>query len=134
GQGHELNVAWDGGKTLDLLEGFHALHQRRYGHSSHHRPVQLVTLRFRARLPRDPVPDVQLGAGTADPSGALANTRRVYLGSWEDVPVYNRGRLLAGNVIPGPAIVEQEDSTTLVSKGWTAEVHESGTLVITRGD
>ena len=54
--------------------------------------------------------------------------------SWEDVPVYNRGRLLTGNVIPGPAIVEQEDSTTLVSKGWTAEVHESGTLVITRGD
>ena len=44
--------------------------------------------------------------------------------------VYDRGRLLAGNVVTGPAIVTEMDSTTLVLPGHAATVHPSGCLLI----
>jgi hypothetical protein len=37
----------------------------------------------------------------------------------------------AGNVVPGPAIVTEMDSTTLVLPGHVASVHPSGSLLIT---
>jgi len=44
--------------------------------------------------------------------------------------VYDRPLLLAGNIISGPAIVTEMDSTTLVLPGHAAVVHPSGSLLI----
>nr|WP_227457142.1 hypothetical protein [Micromonospora purpureochromogenes] len=43
---------------------------------------------------------------------------------------YDRALLRAGNVVPGPAIITEMDSTTLVLPGHTATVHSSGSLLI----
>lgn len=47
-----------------------------------------------------------------------------------DALLYDRARLRAGNVIPGPAIVTEMDSTTLILPGHTATVHPGGSLLI----
>jgi N-methylhydantoinase A len=47
-------------------------------------------------------------------------------------PVYARARLPLGGGIPGPAIVEQADTTTVVPPGWTIAVEESGNLRLRR--
>ena len=44
--------------------------------------------------------------------------------------MYDRAKLLAGNVVTGPAIVTEMDSTTLVLPGHAATVHPSGSLLI----
>jgi len=44
--------------------------------------------------------------------------------------VLDRGKLLRGNVIDGPAIIEEPDASTLVHPGWTATVDEHGNLVL----
>jgi N-methylhydantoinase A len=44
--------------------------------------------------------------------------------------VYDRAKLRAGDLIAGPAIVTEMDSTTLVLPGHGAEVHASGSLLI----
>jgi N-methylhydantoinase A len=134
GQGHELNVPWDGRDAGDLLDAFHTQHERRYGHRDRERAVELVTLRLRARVPRDQVQTEALKAGGPDPSGAQAGERTVVLDRAASVAVYRRDRLLAGNLLQGPAIVEQVDSTTLIPAGWRADVHASGTLILTRGN
>jgi N-methylhydantoinase A len=133
GQGHELNVAWNGRAAGDLLEAFHNLHQQRYGHSDRARTVELVTLRLRARVPREPAPRPTQAAGSANPAAAKAGSRQVMLDRPRDVPLFSRDRLLAGNTIAGPAIVEQLDSTTLILPGWMAIVDASGALILTRG-
>lgn len=46
---------------------------------------------------------------------------------------YNRTSLPVGSRIEGPAVIEQYDSTTVVPPRCTAEVHESGALVISIG-
>jgi len=43
---------------------------------------------------------------------------------------YDRLLLKAGNVVVGPAIITEMDSTTLVLKGHEATVHPSGSLLI----
>jgi len=51
-------------------------------------------------------------------------------GGHVDADLYDRSRLLAGNVVTGPAIVTEMDSTTLVLPGHAATVHASGCLLI----
>ena len=51
-------------------------------------------------------------------------------GAHVDADLYDRGRLLAGHVVTGPAIVTEMDSTTLVLPGHAATVHPSGSLLI----
>jgi N-methylhydantoinase A len=131
-QGHELSVSWDHRDVGDLLEAYHALHQLRYGHQNRERAVELITLRLRARLRRE-APGVEgVDQGDADAGAAKTGHRRVHLAQDEEVPLYARERLRAGNVIRGLAIVEQVDSTTLVSPGWLATVDRSGALMLTR--
>ena len=45
---------------------------------------------------------------------------------------YERGKLPAGEPFAGPAIILQVDSTTVVPPGWTAEVHESGSIILSQ--
>ena len=45
-------------------------------------------------------------------------------------PVYARAKLLAGNMIAGPAIVTEMDSTTLILPDHVGEVHASGNILI----
>ncbi len=69
GQGHELNVPGSV-HAHEILDAFHELHQRRYGHHNRDRNVQLVTLRFRARIKRDELLRIEVESGTADPTEA----------------------------------------------------------------
>ena len=49
-------------------------------------------------------------------------------------PVFDRSRLLQGNVIHGPAIIEEVASTTVVEPGDRVTVNEYGHLVMQLGD
>jgi N-methylhydantoinase A len=47
--------------------------------------------------------------------------------------VWRRDALLAGNVVAGPAVIEQMDTTTLVPPGLAARVDPTGNLIIAIG-
>ncbi|MDR7452808.1 MAG: hypothetical protein QN114_13110, partial [Armatimonadota bacterium] len=62
--------------------------------------------------------------------------RRIYLPEEErfiEVPVYDRYALEAGRQIPGPAVVEEAEATTLVWAGDVLTVDAQQNLVITVG-
>lgn len=56
-----------------------------------------------------------------------------FAGKWLDTPVFARHALRPGDAFPGPAIVEQLDTTTLIEPGDIAEVDRAGNLMITVG-
>ena len=60
-----------------------------------------------------------------DPDELIEDTRE-----FVTTPVYRRERLRAGHRLPGPAIVEQMDSTTVILGGQEAEVDAGASLVI----
>jgi len=51
-------------------------------------------------------------------------------GGFVDTPVYDRAELRPGNVIPGPAIIEQMDATTVLLPGQRATVDSWANLLI----
>lgn len=71
-----------------------------------------------------------------DADGALTPVRTTVLRHLTDeeqqAPVYDRGDLRAGDVVDGPAIVDESLSTTHIGAGQTATVGGYGELVITR--
>ncbi len=60
----------------------------------------------------------------------LHDTRFYYDGSWHDAIIYDRKLLHEGMVVPGPAIVSEMESTTLVLPGYAARVDAIGNLLI----
>jgi N-methylhydantoinase A len=135
GQGFELDVPW-AATTIDAdalaltIERFHATHLRTYSFDQKDAIVELTGLRVEAtgRLSKPAV--VELAAG--EPAeAARTGTQRVWFdGEWRQGAVYDRGRLGAGAVIRGPAIIEQMDATTYVLPGQRAVVDRFGALVI----
>lgn len=70
-------------------------------------------------------------AGSADSAMAISGQRRVYFdGKPINTPIYKRALLSAGNRIDGPAVIEQEDATTVIHPAHTGEVDEYGNLLI----
>ena len=137
-QGVEITVdfpdgAVDAGCVAELVERFHALHERLYTFSDREAAVEIVNLRVAAtgRMARPDLPRVpSVDPGTpAAPSGR----RPADLDGRGIAPVatHRRDDLLAGHVVAGPAIVDQLDSTTLVGPGRSAAVDSWGNLVVT---
>ncbi len=138
GQNYELPIALPEGPitqaSLDALaEGFAAAHRRMYGFVAEEEPVQMVTFRIEAagvveKASFTPRPD----AGP-DASAAIIGSREVWfpeVGAFVPCSIYDREKLDSGNVIHGPAIVEQMDATTLILPDQRATVEPYLNLIV----
>jgi len=119
-----------------LHDAFHAEHERRYGYRLSDSEVELVTLRAsaighlsanRERLGHQPPPSETV----TPPPIAIQPVFFKELGDFTGCPVYDREQLRPGNEIPGPAMVVQMDTTTIVLPGQLLRVDRSGNLVLT---
>ncbi|MGW5937006.1 hydantoinase B/oxoprolinase family protein [Streptomyces celluloflavus] len=62
-----------------------------------------------------------------------AATVRMYAqGRWQDTGLYRRAELRPGDTLTGPAIIAEEDATTVVDPGWRAAAGDRGHLLLTR--
>jgi N-methylhydantoinase A len=140
GQEHTVNVLLPGqdlaaAEAARVAEDFHTAHLTQYGHRMDD-PVEIVTLRVGAMglLPRPTLPP--LTPGTGNHQQARKGSRPVYQserGEYEQYTVYDRGRLLWGDRVAGPAIIEEPSSTTVVHAGDVLTVGKYGELVIAIG-
>ncbi len=128
GQSYELNVP----ATREWKRAFHEAHLQRFGFAREDAVVEAVTLRVAARAPAvRPAPArLRPGAAAAGPSGDVP----VYLdGAWQEIPLYSRGLLQAGQWLEGPAVIAEYSATTWLPNRWRAEVGEFGDLMLTGG-
>ena len=136
GQSFDLRVSMPEGR-LDAeslraaADRFHERHERRYGHASPNEPVELVTVRLRARGVVDP-PTLSVAEGTGTDAEATPRTTRpaTFGGETGETPVYDRETLEPGAEFDGPAVVEGVESTAVVPPGADAHVDDSGNVVI----
>ena len=68
--------------------------------------------------------------GTTLEESRLHDTRFYYEGQYHDAVIYDRNKLHEGLVVPGPAIVSEMDSTTVVLPGYRAGIDAVGNLLI----
>ena len=140
GQSFEIRVRFDGEvRTSDpiqeLVRNFHVEHEKRYGHKDLNAPVELVNFRVEGIGKREPIFLGEIPSGKSDPpQESLKSIRKVYFEenqAFLDTRIFERERLLAGNVIEGPAIVEESNATTLIYPGMGGKVDPYGAILIT---
>jgi N-methylhydantoinase A len=120
--------------SLDELRRlFEETYGRRYGHVSHAMPIDLVMLRIMVDGRT-----VRPGSTMAGTGGEQrpAGTRQVWFERTGRAActVLRRPSLPAGFTIAGPAVIEEDASTTVIPPGATATIDASGNIVIELGD
>jgi len=125
----------DDAALMRLKSAFDQLHETTYSYCAPDDQAEIVNL---GMLATGLMPRIELRAvptGERSPCAAHTSTREVFFG--EDsgfVPsnVFDRYLLRVGNMIEGPAIIEEVDSTTVVHPGYEAEVGQFGVLMLRR--
>jgi len=119
---------------IEINNSFERLHEIRYGHRIE-APLITINIRLKAigKIKEIPMTEVKQGKGI--PQSAIKKKRKVYLeGNLMDTQIYERDKLLCGNTIVGPAIIEEPFHTTVVMPGQTLQVDKLGNLIIHTGD
>jgi N-methylhydantoinase A len=104
----------------DLIKEFHAKHQAIYGWSDPSMAVAISTLKLRAIGVRRPVELIKQPPSGQDASAAMKRQRQVYfqeIGGFTETPCYDADQLKHGNLIEGPAIIEDPTTTVVVPRG-----------------
>jgi N-methylhydantoinase A len=144
GQINEVEVpvtagALDAAALAQLVADFHRRYETVYGRGAGFQEarVEIVTYRVRASAVSAKPRIVAAPEGDRAPSReAHAGTRPVYwseLGDFEATPVLWGDRLLPGNVVPGPAIIQVPDTTIVVHPFQSARLDPYGNILIDLG-
>ena len=93
---------------------------------------ELVNLRAVAQGKPTNVKAMRVEKGGESPSAAATAKLKLYVdGKDQDATLYDRAKLKSGNVVKGPAIVLEMDSTTLILPGHIGSVDDWGNILIT---
>src|SRR2546422_640818 len=143
GQGYELRVdvasgAIDTDWAERLRADFHDIHEREYSRRFEESDIEIPNVRVRGigLMPELKAPE--LASGPESPDAALRHEGEAWFrvgGALQRVSTrfYERAALEAGNLLEGPAIGNQYDSTTVIPPGVSAQIDRFGNIVIATG-
>ena len=134
GQSFELTVPLMAYDPVAAVQGFYDAHRRRYGYAREGEPVELVNLRVTARglRPTPPMPQYR-AASSPDPASArVGQTQLRFQGQTYDAAIYQRAQLQPGHHLTGPALIVQEDATTVAPPGWVGRIDPWLNLIFER--
>ncbi|ATW89806.1 N-methylhydantoinase A [Halohasta litchfieldiae] len=130
GQSFELTVPISRPVDIETVDSaFHAAHEQNSGYRMDD-PVELVTLRATAVAEREPPAVVYEPEAPAQ----IGHREAFFDDEFVETPIYNRGEIAVDHSVGGPAIIEADESTTVVPPTWTATVSADGTLRLRRED
>jgi N-methylhydantoinase A len=137
GQMHDLQVPLPADAldnlALDKLAGeFHDRHREAYGVAVEGEPVLIVSARLRA-IGKIQKPALTGHVGTSDPTPERMVRAWFHETGEVDTPLYVRAPWRTGRPNPGPAILQEYDSTTVVLPGQSWHVDEFGSILIEEG-
>jgi N-methylhydantoinase A len=141
GQINEVEVELDRSRLSEadlgpLRVAFVARYERLYGHGAAlpGASLEIVTFRCRAtaETPKPTLVESALSSGPL-PSDALRPSRPIYwaeVGAVEDTSIFDGHRLVPGNAIVGPAVIETESTSVVVHPGQSFRVDAFGNFEV----
>ena len=92
---------------------------------------EVLMIRAVAKARAASIAELQTGVAGTSLEDCRVHESRFYVdGAWHDCVIYDRTRLHEGLCVPGPAIVSEMDSTSVILPGFTAQVDAVGNLLI----
>jgi N-methylhydantoinase A len=131
GQNYELEVGYVPGGPAPLKAAFEQRHRQLYGYATGEN-VECVNLRVMAKVVEEPLP---LPAPPSGGPSAPAGSHRGYFRETGEVlmPRYDRSTLAPGRTVAGPAMIEDDWSTTIIYPGDRCVADLLGNLAIEVG-
>ncbi len=140
GQIHECTVnipngPIDAAMAEAILAAFHRRHEALFTYAEPNNPVELVNVEvtIRGKVSKPDIPTIAAQAGGIE--DALIGQREMIYDhdyQWLATPIYDGNRLGAGHHVVGPALIEEPTTTIVIKPGWQAQLHESGTYLLTK--
>ena len=136
GQAHELDlvIAPESLDRDELTKTFTERYFETWSYSPASEPVQLGTLRVIAigRVAKLSFPLLD-GGGRSLEQAAMGRREVYFAGAERETPVYQRALLPPEAVLRGPAIIEEDGSTTVVFPEWGVRVDDVGNIILESG-
>jgi N-methylhydantoinase A len=129
----EIGQSFSESDFKSLVSAFHEKHKMLYGWGDSSLPVMLAILKLRAIGKRPPFSLTKLPLVTRDASVAVKRTRQVYfreLDGFVNTNCYDGNLLMPGDVIPGPAVIEEKQTTVVVIPGAVASVDDFNNYLV----
>jgi N-methylhydantoinase A len=134
GQGAETDLSIDAKpfnqwKKEQIRELFDVVYQKLYGRTYPETPVEFVTFKVRASLPERPFSIPPLKNTASSIEDCLKGERQAFSlikKEYISFKVYDRFKLFPDAKLPGPAIIEEKESTIIVGEDAAASVDEYG--------
>lgn len=140
GQFRDLKVPWPNGPiTKEAIEegisNFHVRHKDQFGSSDKKYPIEIMGFGLSAigKMPKLRLAEIRKGG--IDPSQALKEEREAYFeesNGFIKSKVYDGDRLLAGNVLEGPCIVEERMTNIVIPPTFKMIVDDYGNYITER--
>ncbi len=141
GQFHDIEVPLPKqlhpGVASTIRDQFDREYARLYGMALDDYPVQVLNWRVLVSAPGAKVDVRGSTDGASSTEQALTGIRSIYLPekrAFADVPVYARRRLSERAIVNGPAVIAEDEATTLLWAGDRLTVDAHGNLAITIGE
>jgi len=136
GQGHEIEIPLPAGKLRaslgrEIRQRFDRLYCEQYGRTVPNVDVEIINWAFIAATPASD--DIRVATPRRQLRPEPDKQRKIYWGQLRkslNVPCYRRETLRPGDFIDGPALIVENQTTTLVSPGFDAVMDRVGNLIL----
>ncbi|NKC13061.1 MAG: hydantoinase/oxoprolinase family protein [Gammaproteobacteria bacterium] len=142
GQGHEIQVTVDSSlNSSELRESFEQAYRQLFGRIIPGLEIEVLSWTLRlstaplpVRWPPMKTPPRQTPGATTDaPPVAVTGARMLFdadTAGWLETPVYARQSITTATVVTGPALIEEDETTTVVPPAFSATSSTCGHLII----
>lgn len=138
GQGHEITVtlpagAFDTASKEKLTKAFEETYAATFGRVIPGLQAEIMNWTLRLAAAQAPLPPCP--PQPADQPAKPAATRRLFDPAelaLDDVPVYRRPDLAPGAALAGPAVIVEDETTTIIPRGFTARINPLGCILLAK--
>ena len=131
-EGAEAAIAVPFASLEDMASNFMSAHQTRFGFAPPEGPVAVESIVVEVTQPGAPVRDASQEKRVSGAPKSIDEVRMWSGGAHVMTPVFDREALRAGDRLVGPAIVREKIATTVVERGWTAEITAQNHMILAR--
>jgi 5-oxoprolinase (ATP-hydrolysing) len=132
-EGTDSALVVDYGAVGAMQAAFEGAYKRRFSFLMPARALIVEAVSVEALGRSEAPPETPLPSSPrAGPLAACNTVCTFAAGAWRDTAIHRRAGIQPGDVITGPAIVAEDNATTVVEAGWQAEVTPYGHLVLRR--
>jgi len=132
-EGTDSALVVDDGSVEAMQAEFEAAYKRRFSFLMPSRALVVEAISVEALGRSEAPPEVMVDGAPRHAEPAPSERVRMFgNGEWRETGIYRRADIHPGDIIRGPAIVAENNATTVVEAGWQAEVTRYNHLVLTR--